>query len=321
MVHRPADPFRDGVRGPAARRGKHLHRHQPRLWRHPGDALAVARALRHGARDVRAVRVVVARVVVVGDEVPSLHQAGGIEIVDGIDAGIDDGDGDALASAGVPRPLGARSLEVPLLGEVGIVRKPRRLVTDHRLRPDHVGTRAKLGEHLRLGARLHLQLDVVFGRERVAVKIVFLLRLIDHLAGHRRAPAQLDFDQAGHRVGAQLHHRSWSTGAAGQPEKEKHRDGNGGHDHPLAQGRTRAESAHPHAPQHTVHPRPTRRRPRYFAERAGIIPDLYRARASRRRPDPAPARRRPLLLPAHPVERGSRNDHHAATRRRSFPTR
>ena len=293
MVDGPADPLGDVVRGAAPEGGQHFDRHQTRRGRHAGDAFSVAGALRDGAGDVGPVRMIVARIVVVADKVPPFDQALRIEIVDGIDAGVDDGDGHTLAAGGVPRTLRPDSLEMPLFREVRVVWDPEGVVADHRLRPDHVGARAELRKHLRLGARFDLQLDVVLGREDVAVQIVFLRLLVDHLAGHGGARAQLDLDQPGHGIGAHLHDRRRLPRTAGEPEQEQRHDGDRSDHQPLAQGRTRAESAPGHSWQHSLHPSPTRRRPRYFAERPGIIPDLHRARTGRRRA----ASRRPSCPP------------------------
>ena len=107
--------------------------------------------------------VVVARVVVPADEVPSLHDASRIEVVDRVDAGIDHRDRHALAAGRVPGPLRSRRLEVPLPGEVGVVGNPQTLIAEDRLGPDDVLAGAKLGEHGGLGAGLDLQLEGVFG--------------------------------------------------------------------------------------------------------------------------------------------------------------
>src|SRR5205823_13256130 len=117
-----------------------LDRHQLRVRRHPRDTFTVSGALRDGPGDVRAMAVVVARVVVAADEIVSLDDARQIEVVDREDAGIDDGDSDALAARRVPRAGSPGGLPVPLLGEVRVIREPERLVLQDWFRPADVLT-------------------------------------------------------------------------------------------------------------------------------------------------------------------------------------
>src|SRR5204863_1839390 len=153
-------------------------------------------------------------------------------------------------------------------GEVGVVGDPELLVPNHRLRPDHVGTGAELPEHFRLGAGLHLDLGVPLRRERVAVEIVLLLFLVDHLAGKLGARAQLHLDQPGDGVGARLQHWRWSTRAAGEAEEEQRAGGYGRDQEPLPEPWPRAGHDVRHLAKHSLHPGQTRRTGPYFAERA-----------------------------------------------------
>ncbi len=100
----------------AARTGgiEHLDGQDRCLRRDAGLGQAVALDLRHGAGDVRAVPVVVDRVVAAGDHVPAGQQTPG-EVGSGGHARVDDGDDDAGAARDRPGRRDADGVEAPLL--------------------------------------------------------------------------------------------------------------------------------------------------------------------------------------------------------------
>jgi hypothetical protein len=114
---------------------EHFHRHETRAERDAGDAKIVVRRLRNGPRDVRAVPLIVVRMFVAGDEVPSGHALGRVEIrafleravIFTRDARIDDGNGYASPNAEVPRSFRVDAVHVPLLFRLGVVRDKHRV--------------------------------------------------------------------------------------------------------------------------------------------------------------------------------------------------
>ena len=99
--------------------GEHLDREDRGLRRDPGLGQAVALDLRHGARDMRAMAVVVRRIAAARDHVPARQQATG-EVGRRRHAGVDDRDDDARAAGQGPGRAGPDGVESPLLRAAGI---------------------------------------------------------------------------------------------------------------------------------------------------------------------------------------------------------
>src|SRR5262249_52057993 len=137
----PTDAVGD-VRGRAPTVGvQDLHGHEARVEGDAGGADAVVRRLRDRAGDVRAVALIVVRVLVRGDEVPAGDALGVGEIAALVvrtvrlarDAGVDDGDRHTAARREVPRARRADALHVPLLFHERVVRREERVHAGERL--------------------------------------------------------------------------------------------------------------------------------------------------------------------------------------------
>ena len=250
MVGGPADRVCDAGGVAAAVRAEHLEWHEARERRHPRDSDAVAGALRDRPRHVGSVSVIVPCIRAAGEEVVPSDDSLGIEVVDGRDAGVEDGDGDSRAARRVPGRRRADRLEVPLLGEVGIVGLPQPPHPHHRLREVDVGARTQRGERFRLASGIDAQDDELLGIVDVVDRIVLEALVLDDLAETRREgvvlfaePFEANVDEAGHDVRVALL-RDGHGPAAASREAEEQQDERRDQcdDGALRQARARAQS-------------------------------------------------------------------------------
>ena len=277
VVGGPADRVRDPDRRAASVGAKDFQGHEARERRHACDADSVVRGLRDGARDVRAVAVIVGGVVAAGEKVVPAQQARGIEIVDRRDSGVDDRDRHAGAARRVPRGRSAGGLEVPLLRELRVVWNPERLDAHHGLGEVHVGTATELLQHRVFLRRIDAHDEQLLGFIDTIQRIVDELLVREHLSDPRAERVmfrgeslQADVDQTWDGFGVRRgRDRNDAAPAADQSAEQQHEQREERHRGALHKRRSGAQRAR--ADGHLFHRAPQcTPRPIYGLEPSGF---------------------------------------------------